>query len=150
MGLRELKPTSPGRRNTILPDFKEITKSRPEKSLLRQLRKSGGRNSAGRVSTRHRGGGARRQYRIIDFVRDQKRPGEVVSVEYDPNRSARIALVQYVDGAKAYILAPDGLMAISRSAILTAISPSAKISFSQFENVRMKNFKNRPKGGFLV
>ena len=109
MGLRELKPTSPGRRNTILPDFKEITKSRPEKSLLRQLRKSGGRNSAGRISTRHRGGGARRQYRIIDFKRDQKRPGEVVSVEYDPNRSARIALVQYPNGQKTYVIAHEGI-----------------------------------------
>lgn len=110
MGLRVLKPTSPGQRNATLSDFGDVTKSRPEKTLSRQLRKTGGRNSAGRVSTRHRGGGARRQYRIIDFVRDQKRPGEVKSIEYDPNRSARIALVQYENGQKTYVIAHQGIV----------------------------------------
>ncbi|MBI4304792.1 MAG: 50S ribosomal protein L2 [Chloroflexi bacterium] len=110
MGLRSFKPTSEGKRAAILPDFSEITKKKPEKSLLRSLRKHGGRNNTGRVTTRHRGGGHRRRYRVVDFYRN--RPGEnatVLAIEYDPNRSARLALLQYGDGAKAYILAPEGV-----------------------------------------
>ena len=109
MGLREVKPTSNSRRNTILPDFSEITKDRPEKSLLSNLRKRGGRNNQGHITTRHRGGGSRRAYRIIDFMRGQPVPGEVVAIEYDPNRTAYIALVQYSDGQKRYVIAPEGV-----------------------------------------
>jgi len=108
--LRSVKPTSPGRRGVVLPSFEEITKKKPEKSLLLPLRKKGGRNSQGRITVRHRGGGSKRRLRIIDFKRDKSGvPGKVVSIEYDPNRSARIALVQYADGDKRYNLAPQGL-----------------------------------------
>lgn len=109
MPLRKLKPTSPGQRGTVLSDFSEITKKKPEKSLLAPLRKSGGRNNRGRVTTRHRGGGHKRRYRIIDFKRDHPGRAEVQAIEYDPNRSARIALVKHADGSKRYILAPDGV-----------------------------------------
>jgi large subunit ribosomal protein L2 len=108
--LRKSRPITPGQRTKILPTFDELTKVKPEKSLLKPLKKTGGRASSGRISVRHRGGGHKRFYRIIDFKR--KRAGikaEVISIEYDPNRSARIALLKYVDGQKAYILAPDGL-----------------------------------------
>lgn len=105
MAVKQYKPTSPGRRGASGYSFDEITKSRPEKSLLLPLKKTGGRNSGGRVTIRHRGGGAKRQLRIIDFKRDKFGvPGKVAAIEYDPNRSARIALVHYVDGEKRYIL----------------------------------------------
>jgi large subunit ribosomal protein L2 len=108
--LKRYKPTSPGRRNTILSDFKEITRKRPEKSLLAPLRKKAGRNNTGRITVRHRGGGHKRRYRIIDFGRARRgATALVVAIEYDPNRSARIALVRYEEGRKAYILAPDGV-----------------------------------------
>ncbi|MCL6474214.1 MAG: 50S ribosomal protein L2 [Firmicutes bacterium] len=110
MPIRQLKPTSPGRRFMAVSTFEEITREEPEKSLLAPLKKSGGRNNQGRITTRFRGGGNKRRYRIIDFKRDKIGvPGKVVSIEYDPNRSARIALIQYVDGEKRYILCPDGL-----------------------------------------
>jgi large subunit ribosomal protein L2 len=110
MGIRRYKPTSPGRRNMSGATFEEITKKKPEKSLLAPLRKSGGRNNRGRVTVRHRGGGHKRAYRIIDFKRDKEGiPAKVAAIEYDPNRSARIALLHYVDGEKRYILAPLGL-----------------------------------------
>ncbi len=109
MGLKQYKPTSPGRRDTIADDFSDITKSRPEKSLLAPMKKSGGRNHHGRVTVRHRGGGHKRRYRIVDFKRDKAGDATVVSIEYDPNRTARIALVRYEDGAKRYIVAPEGL-----------------------------------------
>ena len=110
MPIRQLKPTSPGRRFMAVSTFEEITREEPEKSLLAPLKKSGGRNNQGRTTTRFRGGGNKRRYRIIDFKRDKIGvPGKVVSIEYDPNRSARIALIQYVDGEKRYILCPDGL-----------------------------------------
>ena len=110
MPLRTVKPTSPGRRGVVLPTFEEITKSEPEKSLIVSLRRTGGRNSQGRVSVRFRGGGSKRYLRIIDFKRDKIGvPGKVVSIEYDPNRSARIALIFYADGEKRYNLAPQGL-----------------------------------------
>ena len=109
MGLKEYKPTSPGRRDTIADDFSDITKGKPEKSLLAPLKKSGGRNHHGRVTTRHRGGGHKRRYRIVDFKRDKSGEATVVGIEYDPNRTARIALVLYEDGTKRYIVAPDGL-----------------------------------------
>lgn len=110
MAVRKYKPTSAGRRNMSVSTFEEITKKRPEKSLLEPMRKSGGRNNRGRITTRHRGGGTRRAYRIIDFKRDKAGiPARVASIEYDPNRSARIALLFYADGEKRYILAPLGL-----------------------------------------
>ncbi|MCH3942778.1 MAG: 50S ribosomal protein L2 [Atopobiaceae bacterium] len=110
MGVKHLKPTSAGRRFQTVSDFAEITTDTPEKSLLEPLPKKAGRNNNGRVTTRHQGGGHKRQYRRIDFKRNKDGiPAKVATIEYDPNRSARIALLHYVDGAKAYILAPKGL-----------------------------------------
>lgn len=107
MALKTYRPTSPGRRGMTGSTFEEITKSKPEKSLLLPLRKKAGRNNQGRVSVRHRGGGAKQMLRIIDFKRDKIGvPGRVASIEYDPNRTARIALIHYADGEKRYILAP--------------------------------------------
>jgi large subunit ribosomal protein L2 len=107
MAVKIYKPTSPGRRGMTSATFEEITKSTPQRSLLRPLRKRGGRDFTGTISIRHRGGGARRQFRVIDFKRDKLDiPARVASIEYDPNRSARIALLNYVDGEKRYILAP--------------------------------------------
>ena len=110
MALKSFKPTSPGRRFQTVSDFAEITTSSPEKSLLAPLKKTGGRNCHGRVTARHIGGGHKRRYRIIDFKRDKHEvPAKVVSIEYDPNRTSRIALLQYMDGEKRYILAPERL-----------------------------------------
>jgi large subunit ribosomal protein L2 len=110
MGIRKFKPTTPSLRWTIGADFEEITKDEPEKSLIRPLKRKGGRNALGRITVRHRGGRHRRMYRIIDFKRDKYNiPARVLAIEYDPNRSARIALLQYEDGEKRYILAPLGL-----------------------------------------
>ncbi|MFW5656293.1 MAG: 50S ribosomal protein L2 [Bacteroidota bacterium] len=110
MAVRKLKPVTPGQRHKIISTFSEITKSTPEKSLLKPLKKSGGRNNAGKMTVRQIGGGHKRRYRVIDFVRDKDQvPGVVQSIEYDPNRTARIALVQYEDGEKRYIIAPNGL-----------------------------------------
>ncbi|HOI30734.1 MAG TPA: 50S ribosomal protein L2 [Melioribacteraceae bacterium] len=110
MAIRKLKPNTPGTRFMSISSFNEITKTSPEKSLTVALKKSGGRNNLGRVTSRHRGGGHKRRYRIIDFKRDKKGvPAKVFSIEYDPNRTSRIALLNYVDGDKRYILAPDGL-----------------------------------------
>src|SRR5205809_7808994 len=112
MAIRKPKPTSPGRRFVSYPDFAEITKSRPEKTLVEGLKKSGGRNAHGRKTARHRGGGAKRLYRKIDFKRTKDGvPAKVASIEYDPNRSAYIALLHYVDGVTAYIVAPTRLRA---------------------------------------
>jgi large subunit ribosomal protein L2 len=106
MALKIYKPTTPSRRFTILPDFKEITKSTPEKSLIESMSSKAGRNMYGRVTVRHRGGGHKRYYRIMDFKRDKHDvPAKVASIEYDPNRSSRIALLHYKDGEKRYILA---------------------------------------------
>lgn len=110
MGLKIYRPTSPGQRGKVGADFSEITKKEPEKSLLLPLKKRAGRSNQGKITVRHRGGGAKRKLRIIDFKRDKLGiPGKVSSVEYDPNRSANIALINYVDGEKRYILAPLGL-----------------------------------------
>src|SRR3984893_19217143 len=118
MAIREYKPVTPGRRQGSVSDFTDLThgkKNRPEKSLLRPIPKKGGRNNQGFTCTRFRGGGHKRQYRIIDFKRRKDNVwATVVSIEYDPNRSARIALLQYEDGEKAYILAPAGLKANDR------------------------------------
>src|SRR5207248_5083938 len=110
MPIRKPKPTSAGRRFVTYPDFAEITKTEPEKTLVEGLTKSGGRNARGRKTARHRGGGAKRLYRKIDFKRTKDGvPARVAAIEYDPNRSAYIALLHYADGAKAYILAPSRL-----------------------------------------
>jgi large subunit ribosomal protein L2 len=110
MALRKVKPTSPGRRFQTYDRFDDITRSGSEKSLVRPLKKSGGRNAGGRMTCRHRGGGHKRRYRIIDFKRDKTDvPAKVASIEYDPNRSARIALLHYADGEKRYIVAPHKL-----------------------------------------
>jgi len=110
MGLKKFKPTSPAMRYKTVSDFADITKSEPEKSLLRPLKKTGGRNNQGRISAWCRGGGHKRRYRIIDFKRNKHGiPAKVASIEYDPNRSGRIALLHYVDGEKRYIVAPLGL-----------------------------------------
>jgi large subunit ribosomal protein L2 len=110
MGIKQYKPTSPGRRGASGYTFDEITKKRPEKSLLAPLTKKAGRNNQGRISVRHRGGGHKRRLRVIDFKRDKTGvPGRVAAIEYDPNRSARIALIHYADGEKRYIIWPVGL-----------------------------------------
>ena len=110
MPVKIFNPTSPGRRNMSGPTFEEITREKPERSLVAPLRRRGGRNNRGVITVRHRGGGHKRRYRIVDFRRDRiGMPARVLSVEYDPNRSARIALVQYRDGERRYILAPEGL-----------------------------------------
>ncbi len=111
MAIRSYKPTSPGRRGMTVASFKEITKKRPERSLVVTLTKSAGRNVRGKITVRHHGGGHKRLWRIIDFKRDKHGvPGKVAAIEYDPNRSSRIALIHYVDGEKRYIIAPDGLL----------------------------------------
>lgn len=110
MTIKNYKPTSPGRRGMSVSTFEEITRKTPEKSLLEPLKKHAGRNNQGRITVRHRGGGHKRHYRIIDFKRDKQGiPAKVFSIEYDPNRSARIALLHYLDGEKRYIIAPVGV-----------------------------------------
>jgi large subunit ribosomal protein L2 len=111
MAIRRYKPTTPGRRGSSVADFVEITRSEPEKSLLRPLSKSGGRNNSGKITTRHQGGGHKRAYRLIDFKRADKDgvPAKVAHIEYDPNRTARIALLHFADGEKRYIIAPEKL-----------------------------------------
>ena len=111
MAIRKYKPTTPGRRGSSVADFAEITRTTPEKSLVRPLPKKGGRNNQGRITTRHQGGGHKRAYRIIDFRRYDKDgvPAKVAHIEYDPNRTARIALLHYADGEKRYIIAPNKL-----------------------------------------
>jgi len=110
MAIRQRKPTTPSNRHTALDDFADITKSKPEKSLLRPLKKTGGRNNMGRITSRRRGGGHKRRYRLIDFRRNKDGvAARVAAIEYDPNRSARIALLHYTDGEKRYIIAPRGL-----------------------------------------
>ncbi|MBA3308472.1 MAG: 50S ribosomal protein L2 [Nocardioidaceae bacterium] len=111
MGIRKYKPTTPARRGSSVADFAEVTRSTPEKSLVRPLPKKGGRNNQGKITTRHQGGGHKRAYRIVDFRRFDKDgvPASVAHIEYDPNRTARIALLHYADGEKRYIIAPNGL-----------------------------------------
>src|SRR4051812_23759122 len=125
MPIRKPKPTSPGRRFVSYADFAEVTKSKPEKSLTEGLKKTGGRNAHGRKTSRHRGGGAKRAYRRIDFKRRKDGvPAKVAAIEYDPNRSAYIALLHYVDGEKSYILAPNRLTV----GMTVASGPEAEIS----------------------
>ena len=110
MAIKRYKPTTPGRRGMTVTDYSGLSKVAPEKSLLEPVKKHSGRNNTGRITVRHQGGGNKRQYRRIDFKRRKDDvPAKVATIEYDPNRSARIALLHYVDGAKAYILCPEGL-----------------------------------------
>ena len=110
MAIRKINPTTPGQRGMTVSAFEEITRTTPERSLLTDMRKNAGRNFSGRITVRHRGGGAKRKYRIVDFKRNKDGvPGKVFSIEYDPNRSANIALLHYADGEKRYIIAPLGL-----------------------------------------
>ena len=109
MPVKIYKPTTPGRRNMSVQSFAELTKKAPEKSLLEPLKKHAGRNNTGHITVRHHGGGNRRKYRIIDFKRANQTPATVIALEYDPNRTANIALIQYEDGKKSYIIAPVDL-----------------------------------------
>jgi large subunit ribosomal protein L2 len=147
MGIRKLKPITPGTRFYSVPTFEEITKSVPEKSLVQTLKKSGGRNNTGRITSRHRGGGHKRRYRVIDFKRNKfDIEAKVEAIEYDPNRSCRIALLQYSDGEKRYILAPGGikvgdiLQSSSKAEIRDGNAlPLAKIPVGAFvHNVELK------------
>ena len=127
MAIRKYKPTTPGRRGSSVADFAEITRSTPEKSLVRPLPKKGGRNNSGKITTRHKGGGHKRQYRLIDFRRHDKDGvnARVAEIEYDPNRTARIALLHYIDGTKRYIIAPNKLKQGDNCALgVLALSPS--------------------------
>lgn len=154
MGLKKYKPTSPGRRDTIADDFSDITKSKPEKSLLAPMKKSGGRNHHGRVTVRHRGGGHKRRYRIVDFKRDKSGDATVQSIEYDPNRTARIALVRYEDGTKRYIVAPEGLAVgtVIKSAETGVISTGNAMKLGSLPTgTTVHNLETHPgRGGQLV
>jgi large subunit ribosomal protein L2 len=155
MGIKTFKPTSPGRRFYSVSDFREITTDEPERSLVEKQNSSGGRNNMGRITSRFRGGGHKQRYRIIDFRRDKIGvPAQVATIEYDPNRTARIALLHYADGEKRYILAPDGLevgttilasrnadIKVGNSLTLRFIPPGTTI-----HNVELK----KGKGGQLV
>jgi large subunit ribosomal protein L2 len=155
MGIKTFKPTSPARRYYSVSDFKEITKSTPERSLTEHQTSTGGRNNNGRITSRFRGGGHKQRYRVIDFKRDKIGiPAKVASVEYDPNRTARIALLHYADGEKRYILAPDGIVVgatliASRNADIKA-GNSLTLRFippgTTIHNVELK----KGKGGQLV
>ena len=155
MALKVYRPTSPGRRGMTSSTFEEITKTKPEKSLLLPLKKKAGRNAQGKITVRHRGGGAKRRLRIIDFKRDKFGvPGRVAAIEYDPNRSARIALIYYADGEKRYILAPLGLNVgnIIKSGSDAEIRPGNTLplklipSGTQIHNIELQ----KGKGGQLV
>ena len=155
MAIKKVKPTSPGRRFQTYSTFEEITTTKPEKSLLRPLKKSGGRNAHGRVTARHRGGGHKRHYRVIDFKRDKTGiPARVATIEYDPNRSARIALLHYADGEKRYILAPQHLKVndVVESGPEADIKPGNSLPLrniplgTQIHNIELR----RGKGGQIV
>ena len=135
MAIRKDNPTTPGRRHGSVSDFSEITRSYPEKSLVRPITKTGGRNSYGRVTSRHRGGGHKRAYRLIDFKRNDKDgvPARVAQIEYDPNRTANIALLHYADGEKRYIIAPQGVT------VGTVIENGPKADIKPGNNLPMRN-----------
>lgn len=141
MAIRKLKPNTPGTRFMSISTFEEITKTTPEKSLLAPLKKSGGRNNLGRITSRHRGGGHKRRYRIIDFKRNKfDIPAKVAAIEYDPNRTARIALLHYADGEKRYILAPNGLKV--GETVMSGDNAEIKVG-------NALKLKNMPLGSFL-
>jgi len=153
--LKQYRPTSPGRRSMTSSSFEEITKSNPEKSLLLPLKKKGGRSNQGKITVRHRGGGAKRRLRIIDFKRDKLGiPGRVAAIEYDPNRSARIALIYYADGEKRYILAPSELKVddIIKSGEGAELKPGNALPLKSIPTGTMiHNIEMQPgKGGQLV
>ena len=155
MGVKRYNPTSPGRRSMTLSDFAEITKSTPERRLTSALRKTGGRNVYGRITARRRGGGHKRRYRQIDFRRNKFGvPAQVAAIEYDPNRSARIALLHYLDGEKAYILAPKGLKvgATVVSSSKADIQPGNSLPLSAIpDGTQVHNIEMKPgKGGQMV
>ena len=155
MGIRQLKPVTPGSRFASRPDFADLTTDKPEKRLTRALRKSGGRNNTGRITIRHRGGGHKRRYRLIDFKRNKfDIPGKVATIEYDPNRSAYISLIHYSDGDKRYILSPLGLKV--GDPILSGDNAPLKVANAlQLKNIPaglfVHNIEMEPgKGGQLV
>jgi large subunit ribosomal protein L2 len=155
MGVKRYNPTSPGRRSMTSADFAEITKTTPERRLTSALRKTGGRNVYGRITARHRGGGHKRRYRQIDFRRNKFGvPARVAAIEYDPNRSSRIALLHYLDGEKAYILAPKGLEvgATVVSSSKADIQPGNSLPLSLIpDGTQVHNIEMKPgKGGQLV
>jgi large subunit ribosomal protein L2 len=155
VALKTYRPTSPGRRSMTGQTFDEITKSKPEKSLIMPLKKKAGRNSRGKITVRHRGGGAKRNLRIVDFKRDKIGvPGRVAAIEYDPNRSARIALIYYADGDKRYILAPLGLNIgdIVKSGEGAEVKPGNTLPLKQIPSgTLIHNIELQPgKGGQLV
>ena len=155
MPLRIPKPITPGTRRAAWPTFHEITRKKPEKSLVRPLKRNAGRNNRGVITTRHRGGGAKRNFRVIDFKRDKIGiPGKVASIEYDPNRSARIALIYYADGEKRYILAPLGLTPGARiqSGPQAEVQPGNNLPLRNIPaGTQIHNLELRPgKGGQLV
>ena len=155
MGIRVLKPRTPAMRKTSVSDFKEITKSKPEKSLVRPLRKKAARNNRGRITVRHRGGGHKRSYRLIDFKRQKiDIPARVMAIEYDPNRSCRIALIAYKDGLRSYILAPVDLNLDQEiiSSDTADIKPGNSLPLSKIPTgTEIHNIELRPgKGGQLV
>jgi len=155
MAVKIFRPTSPGRRGATGSTFEEITKSKPEKSLTRPLKRKAGRNAHGRITVRHRGGGAKRKLRIIDFKRNKTGvPGTVKSIEYDPNRSARIALIFYADGDKRYILAPVGMNVgdVIKSGEGADIKPGNALPMNQIPSGTMiHNIEMQPgRGGQLV
>ena len=155
MGLKQYKPTTPGQRFKLIDNFEDITKKKPEKSLLRPLKKNAGRDNRGRISVRHRGGGHRRHYRLVDFKRDKvNMPAEVIAIEYDPNRSARIALLKYTDGEKRYILAPLGIAVKSQviASHTAEISPGNVLPLKNIPlGTMIHNLELEPnKGGQLV
>jgi large subunit ribosomal protein L2 len=155
MGIRKYKPTTPGRRGSSVADFAEVTRSTPEKSLLRPLPKTGGRNASGKITTRHIGGGHKRQYRIIDFKRYDKDgvPAKVAHIEYDPNRTARIALLHYFDGEKRYIVAPNNLEqgAVIESGANADIKPGNNLPLRNIPTgSTVHNIELRPLGGAKI
>jgi large subunit ribosomal protein L2 len=155
MAVKKYKPTSPGRRFMSVIHDEELSKKEPEKSLLKPLKKSGGRNSRGRITTRHRGGGHKRKYRVIDFKRNKLGiPAKVAAIEYDPNRSARIALLHYADGEKRYILAPLGLKTGDTviSDDVTDVKPGNSMPLKNIPlGTMLHNIEMRPgKGGQVV
>lgn len=156
MGLKIYKPTTPGRRQTSVDTFSDITKKRPEKSLIKIKKKTGGRNSSGKITVRHRGGGAKQYYRLIDYKRNKfDMPATVEAIEYDPNRRARLALIKYEDGVKSYMIAPLGLNVgdtVVSSQKRTEVKPGNQMPLKEFPlGVEIYNIEITPgKGAQLV
>ncbi len=154
MPLRKLKPVTPGQRHAVLQDFSDIMKKRPEKKLVTGLRKTGGRNNQGKITARHRGGGHKKLYRMIDFIGRTGFSGKIDSIEYDPNRSARIALIHYTDGVKRYIVAPVGLKKgdIIKCGGDAEIKPGNRLPLAKIpEGVQIYNIEIIPgRGGKIV